>query len=40
MSSPKIIAERMSRVFKRPVTEKEIRIKMVEIINPEFLITI
>jgi hypothetical protein len=37
---PKIIAAIIKRVFSNPVTENEIRNKIVEIINPEFLKTL
>ena len=35
-----MIAQRISRLLTRPVLEKDKRIKMVEIINPEFRITL
>ena len=38
--SPKIIAAIIKIVFRIPVTENEIRNKMVEMINPEFLKTL
>ena len=37
---PKIIAAIIKIVFRIPVTENEIRNKMVEMINPEFLKTL
>ena len=40
MSSPNNIADTISIVLIPPLTEKEIRIKIVEIIKPEFLITL
>ena len=35
-----MIAQRINRLLTRPVFEKDKRIKIVEIINPEFLITL
>ena len=35
-----MIAQRINRLLTRPVLEKDKRIKMVEIINPEFRITL
>ena len=35
-----MIAQRINRLLTRPVLEKDKRIKIVEIINPEFLITL
>ena len=34
------MADKMSNVFKSPLVAKDNRIKMVEIIKPEFLITL
>jgi hypothetical protein len=38
--NPKITDETINSVFNNPSTENDSRIKMVEIINPEFLITL
>ena len=40
MESPNKIAETINKLLMIPLTEKEIRISMVEIINPEFRITL
>ena len=40
MSNPNAVADTMSIVFKRPSTENESRIRIVEIIKPEFLMTL
>jgi hypothetical protein len=40
MESPNKIAETINKLLMMPLTEKEIRINMVEIINPEFRITL
>ena len=40
MSHPKITAVRIRILFNKPSTEKESRIKMVEMTKPEFLITL
>ena len=40
ISNPKIIAEVIRTVFNRPLTENEILMRIVEIIKPEFLITL
>ena len=37
---PKIIADRINMVFNRPLTEKDNLINIVEMIKPEFLITL
>ena len=37
---PNVIAEIINTVFSNPVTENEIRSKIVEMINPEFLKTL
>jgi hypothetical protein len=40
IESPKIIAETISILLMMPLTEKDIRINIVEITNPEFRITL
>jgi hypothetical protein len=40
IKSPNKIAETINTVFIIPLTEKEIRINIVEIINPEFRMTL
>jgi hypothetical protein len=40
MESPNKIAETINKLLMMPLTEKEIRISMVEIINPEFRMTL
>jgi hypothetical protein len=40
INNPKIMAEIISTVFSNPLTENDIRIKIVDIIKPEFLITL
>lgn len=40
MSHPKITAVSIRILFNKPSTEKDSRIKMVEITKPEFLITL
>ena len=40
IKSPNKIAETISTVFMIPLTEKEIRINIVEMINPEFRMTL
>jgi len=40
IKSPNKIAETINTVFMIPLTEKEIRIKIVEIMNPEFRMTL
>lgn len=40
INRPKIIADTISAVLSIPLTEKDNRIKIVEIMKPEFLITL
>ena len=40
INNPNIIADTINTVFNNPLTEKDNRIKIVEIIKPEFLITL
>ncbi len=40
ISSPKIMEETISKVLSSPLTEKDNLIKIVEMMKPEFLITL